>query len=452
MSLQNKIVILGAGIAGISTAYHIQKAQPDREVIIYEKTNDWGGLCGGFFVSSHLGDFWFDNAVHLSFASEEYVQKIFHTSSKPIKHIPICMNYSKGIWLKHPAQNNLFPLSIEEKVLALKDMIDNKNDRNGESINNFEQWLRAQYGDYFTENFPMKYTRKYWTTEAKNLSTTWVGSRFYTPKLDEILQGAMSDNTPNTYYAQEMRYPKEGQYRSFFKSLANQVNIAYNKEAIKIDTHNKVITFSDNSTQSYTTLISTLPIPILVNMIEQTPKSILEDASYLKATSVGIVSLGFSRINIPKNLWFYIYDEDKLFARVYSPSLKSPANAPKGCSSLQAEIYFSEFKPLEKLTHNQKNIQKFCIEHVINSFVDMGICDKDDIICQDFRILPYGNVIFTHDMEKYRHRVLEYIKNEGIFSCGRFGEWDYLWSNQSFMSGKKITDQITKTLFNTKIS
>ena len=37
----------------------------------------------------------------------------------------------------------------------------------------------------------------------------------------------------------------------------------------------------------------------------------------------------------------YIYDEDIPPARVYSPSLKSADNAPAGCSSLQAEIFFA---------------------------------------------------------------------------------------------------------------
>lgn len=168
-------------------------------------------------MPSPKGDFWFDNAVHLSFAPEEYVQNVFHSSSEPIRHIPVPMNYYKGAWLKHPAQNNLFPLNVKEKTLALKDMIDNPNPK--DNLKNFEEWLRAQYGNYFTENFPMAYTRKYWTTEARNLSISWVGQRLYTPNLEEILEGAMTDDTPNTYYAQEMRYPKEGQYRSFLNHL-----------------------------------------------------------------------------------------------------------------------------------------------------------------------------------------------------------------------------------------
>lgn len=434
----SKTIILGAGIAGISAAYHIQKINKKTKVTIYEKTHDWGGLCGGFYVPSSRGDFWFDNAVHLSFAPEKYVQEVFHNSSYPIRHIPVPMNYYNGTWIKHPAQNNLFPLSVREKTLALKDMIDNHNPK--EKLSNFEEWLRAQYGNYFTENFPMKYTRKYWTLEAKDLSTSWVGERLYTPNLEEILYGAMSPDTPNTYYAQEMRYPKEGQYRSFFKALANQVNIIYNKEAIKIDPKANAITFSDNTTGTYDTLVSTLPIPKIIKMIPNAPYEILESASHLKATSVALVSLGFNRQDIPKNLWFYIYDEDKLFARVYSPSYKSPANAPQGCSSLQAEIYFSDYKSLDSMINSSENIQDFLLKHTISSFINMGICKEEDIICKDFRIIPYGNVIFTHDMEKHRDKVLEYIQSEGILSCGRFGEWDYLWSNQSFLSGKNIAN------------
>lgn len=267
--MKNKIIILGAGIAGISAAYHAKEKYPKAEVIVFEKTNDWGGLCGGFYVSSPLGRFWFDNAVHLSFTSEEYVQKLFHSSSKPICHIPDPINYYKGIWIKHPAQNNLFPLNAKEKTLALKDMIENHNSK--KNLTNFEEWLKAQYGNYFSENFPMKYTKKYWTTEAKNLSTTWVESRFYTPNLEEILYGAMSTDTPNTYYAQKMCYPKEGQYRSFFKSLAYQANIIYNKNIIKIDTHNQNIICADGSIETYSTLISTLPIPEVIKMIQPPP-------------------------------------------------------------------------------------------------------------------------------------------------------------------------------------
>ena len=48
-------------------------------------------------------------------------------------------------------------------------------------------------------------------------------------------------------------------------------------------------------------------------------------------------------------MWFYIYDKNIKIARVHSPSLKSKFNAPKGCSSLQAEIYLSQNEKINKI-------------------------------------------------------------------------------------------------------
>lgn len=447
--MSQKIAILGAGIAGISAAYHAQQKYPNDEVVIYEKESFWGGLCGGFELDSILGKFWFDHFVHLSFASDPYVKDNFNRSATPILHTPDPINYYKNIQIKHPAQNNLYPLDPEIKVKIIKDMLKNVYEIPTEKreAKNFEQWLKFQYGDYFAEHFPMAYTRKYWTTEAKNLSVSWVGDRLYRPNIEEILYGAMSNNTPCTYYAKEQRYPKCGQYRSFFKLFANQCHILYNYEVSSIDMESKTLTFKTGDSKHFDKIISTLPLPSLPNLIVQCPKNIQEAKKDLFATSGAIVSLGFNKKIAVKNLWFYIYDEDILPSRVYSPSNKSPANAPKNCSSLQAEIYFSPLKPINALDSklkklSEEQIKKFFLEHTIEKFIKMGLCKESDIIAKDVRILPYANVIFTHQMEEKRQIIADYLSSIGLLSCGRFGEWDYFWSDQSFLSGKKAGQAI----------
>ena len=56
--------------------------------------------------------------------------------------------------------------------------------------------------------------------------------------------------------------------------------------------------------------------------------------------------------------------------------------------------------------------------------------------------LPFGNVVFDHGMEERRKIVLDFLEKENIHSCGRFGEWEYFWSDQSFLSGKKAAAKI----------
>ncbi len=75
-------IILGAGIAGISVAYHLK--QKNISSIIYEKNHYFGGLCSSFKIN----DFIFDNAVHLSFTKDEYVKKLFSNSCRVISHKP----------------------------------------------------------------------------------------------------------------------------------------------------------------------------------------------------------------------------------------------------------------------------------------------------------------------------------------------------------------------------
>ena len=248
----NNTIILGAGISGISAGYHL--GLKGFNSTIYEQDSEWGGLCGNFTIDG----FRFDKAVHLSFAKSEYVQELFKKSSPILRHKPAASNYYKGHWLKHPAQNNLAPLSADEKISIITDFI--KNSSKEHTISDYESWLRAQYGDYFSENFPMKYTRKYWTVDADKLSTTWVGTRMYQPDISEVLRGSYTTETPNTYYADEMRYPAKGGYKSFLNLMAKECNIVLNKKAVSIDTELKQVKFEDGSKKDYKHLVSSLPL------------------------------------------------------------------------------------------------------------------------------------------------------------------------------------------------
>ena len=52
----------------------------------------------------------------------------------------------------------------------------------------------------------------------------------------------------------------------------------------------------------------------------------------------------------------------------------------------------------------------------------------------------YANVIFTEPIYRCRDLVKSYLKSNEIIPIGRFGEWDYLWSDQSLLSGMNCFD------------
>lgn len=420
-----KTAILGSGIAGISAGYHLLKN--GEQATIYEKDDDWGGLCGNFTING----FRFDKFVHFTFTDNPYIKEIFEKSSPMYEHPAISTNYYKGYWLKHPAQNNLAPLPVDEKIEIIKGFVARKETPVSD-IENYEHWLRVQYGDYFAENFPFKYTRKYWGLEPKELETKWVGNRMHSPSLDEVLKGAFEQQNENFYYTKFMRYPKNGGFRSILNDCRKGLDIRFNKEVCEINTQNKTITFKDGENIEYKRLISSIPLPEMVEIIKNCPQDIKNAAKNLHYTSGYMVSLGFRRANVAKHLWFYIYDEDIMPARVYSPNMKSADNVPMGCSSLQAEIFFDCKTPIPPAEEVLKN--------TVQKVVDMGLFREDEIVVKDIRFEKYANVTFDKDIYKNREIILEYLAKVGIESIGRFGKWDYLWTFQAFQSGMEVVN------------
>jgi protoporphyrinogen oxidase len=417
-----KNIILGAGISGIGAAYELKKNKLDS--IVFEKSNNWGGLLDNFTIDG----FRFDKFVHFSFSKDEYVNDIFFKTPL-IKHDPLSSNYYKGYWLKHPAQNNLFPLSKEEQNKIIADFKNKKEILDVQEIRNYEEWLRIQYGDYFAENFPMVYTEKYWTVNASELETKWVGSRMYKPSLDEIENGCKTDETPNTYYTKEMRYPKKGGYKTFLNPMVEHLDIRTNSLVREIDFKSKRVILSDNSEYYFDNLISSIPLPEICKLIKDIPLEVIEASNKLNYTSGYLVSLGFNIPDVMNKLWFYIYDKNIITSRVYSPSMKSPDNAPKGTSSLQAEIYYNKGKKINKSDQE-------ILDETISDFIRMGLFKKEDLIVKDIRTEKYANVIFDHNIYENRRIVLNYLKKNNLISIGRFGEWEYFWSDQSLLSGK----------------
>ena len=416
------VAILGAGIAGIAAGYHL--SQRGIEHTIFEKNSSWGGLCDNFSIGE---GFLFDKFVHLSFTKSEVVKDLFHKNTAFYSHKPESSNYYKNLWLKHPVQNNLAPLSIEEKIRIIEDFVA-KPTLN--TIHNYEDWLLVQFGMYFKEHFPEKYTYKYWTLPSKELTTDWLGSRISIPSLEVLLRGAFEVQEKNFYYAQEMRYPQQGGYKSFLNTMAINTSIKTQKEVALIDPIHKKITFTDGSETNYEKLISSLPLPEIGKIIKDAPKKVVEAGEKLLATSGQLVSIGFNRPDIPKHLWFYIYDEDILPARAYSPSLKSPYNVPKGKSSLQFETYFSKKKP-KQLSGDS------LVNHIIEKGIQMKLWELNDIAITDYREEKYANVVFDFNRKSNVALIQDYLRTVGIISIGRFGEWDYFWSDQSLLSGFK---------------
>ncbi len=421
---EKNVVIIGSGVAGLAASYYLKKAGIDS--IIYEQSNTPGGLSKSF----SFGDYYFDYGGHCTFTKNKEIQEILESGIACHESIAIPYNFKKRNWIKHPVQNNLYSLSKNEKIAILEDFI---NKPQYESVQNYREWLLAAYGEYYTNNYPTLYTRKYWTVEPEQLETAWVGPRMYQSSLHEVLEGLFETDTPNVHYSNGIRYPKNGGFELFLTNMKKDAEISCSKQAKKIDPDKKIIEFSDHTFVKYHTLISTVPLPEYRKLLCNLNDEQIYAMEHLNYTSLTLISLGLKKVyDIPSTM-FYIYDEDILPARVYSTTVMSGKGRQH--ISLQAEVYSSRFKPL---TQTMEEIK----EQTIRQLIEMQVFKEEDLEVSDVRYEKYANIIFTPDIYDNRACVHELLRKQDIYYAGRFGDWDYLWTDQSMLSGKNAAMQI----------
>ena len=84
-----------------------------------------------------------------------------------------------------------------------------------------------------------------------------------------------------------------------------------------------------------------------------------------------------------------------------------------------------------------------CIEPVIKDLRRCGLIKEEDkIVFQEAKVANYANVIFDLDRAKALAIVHGYLDDIRIGYCGRFGDWGYMWTDESFISGENAAQKI----------
>jgi protoporphyrinogen oxidase len=434
------IVVLGSGMAGLGAAYklHGEGITPT----LYDKNGYYGGHTT---TIRYDNNFIFDLGPHISFTKDTRIQDLLADAvDQQYETVQINLNnYWRGHWPTHPVQLNLHGLPEDVIIKVIEDFVEERG-RPEPPIKNYADWLLASFGRSFAELFPMQYTRKYHTTTADNMTTDWLGPRIYRPNLQEVLRGAISPTAPNIHYITHFRYPTHGGFISYLKKLVPLGNLKLGHELVSINPKTRQLSFSNGHVTSYDGLVSSVPLPDLLRMIEGAPSDVVAAAGLLACSTCVLVNVGVNRPDLSPAHMSYFYDEDICFSRLSFPHMLSPNNVPEGAGSVQAEVYFSEkYKPLTGKPEDW-------IEPVIADLRRCGILrDSDTIISSAAWLLRYANVIFDLDRTAALKTVHAYLDDIGIAYCGRYGDWGYMWTDESFKSGELAAEKALTVLKST---
>jgi hypothetical protein len=86
-------------------------------------------------------------------------------------------------------------------------------------------------------------------------------------------------------------------------------------------------------------------------------------------------------------------------------------------------------------------------EPVIRDLHRCGLLREDDqILYRKAMFLKYANVIFDLDRAAALKTVHGYLDEIGIAYCGRYGDWGYMWTDESFKSEEEAASKALSAL------
>ena len=427
------IAVLGTGMAGLGAGHALNNAGVP--FICYDKNPYFGGHTWSFRYDE---GFVFDEGGHISFTKNERIRNLLAGNIAGKHEEPQLKidNYWHGHRITHPVQCNMRGLPPQLIVDVIRDFVA-VHETPMVAKPNYAQWLHQTYGKTFAETFPMVYGKKYHTVAMDQLTTDWIGPRMYRPSLDEIVHGAVAGQLKHAHYVDTFRYPSQGGFLSYLEAFARRFELRLDHRVSGLDTKRRILRFANGKEAPYERVISSMPLPALIPLIDGVPKDVLEASQKLAFTTAVLINLGIDRADLSDTHITYFYDEDVVFSRVNLPHMFSPHNAPNGCGTIQAEVYFSDkYKPL-------KDKPEAYIEPAIADLRRCGfIRESDRILLKDAAINRYANVIYDHDRAPALELVHGYLRDIGVVYCGRYGNWDHAWTDEAFLSGEAAAQQV----------
>ena len=141
---KKRIVILGAGLAGLSVAWHLQRK--GIECLIFEKESEVGGLCR----SKNINGFTFDYDGHLLHFKHSYTFNLIKNllGENLVEHKRSAWVYSYDRYTPYPFQANLYglPKSVVQDCLLGFIKVCNNGRKKTNNNHSFHDWIIQTLG------------------------------------------------------------------------------------------------------------------------------------------------------------------------------------------------------------------------------------------------------------------------------------------------------------------
>ena len=455
--VNQKVVVIGAGPAGLTAAYQLGKRQVPVTVLEADPS-----YVGGISRTVAYKGFHFDIGGHRFFSKSKEVEDLW-TELLPndmLEGPRLSRIFYRNKFFSYPLKplEALFQLGIGEATLCVLSYGKAKTFpiKNPKS---FEEWVTNQFGARLFNIFFKTYTEKVWGMSCKEISADWAAQRIKGLSLMSALTNAITKTLlPKTgsnvikTLINSFRYPRKGPGMMWdacaakVKEQGNKIKMGCKASSAHYDEIQKTwtVTYTDASGASHsetgTQLISTAPLrEMTLALSPKVSEKTQAAARALRYRDFLTVVLIVENVKDFEDNWVYIHDPDVQVGRVQNFKAWSPEMVPDpkfNCFGL--EYFCFENDGLWSMSDtNLINLGKKEIEKIgLASQIDV----VDGCVVRQSKAYP----VYDDDYSKHVNTIRSELRNRfpSLHLIGRNGMHKYNNQDHAMMTAMLVAENI----------
>lgn len=442
MDRSKKIAVIGAGPAGLSAAYCLVKE--GYKVDVYEADSQVGGMC----KTIDLWNWKVDIGPHRFFSSDRVVNELWlEVAGKDYEMVSrLTRIYYRSKFYLYPLKplNAFFNLGPFETLRCLLSYF--KQRINPVPLkDDFESWVTRRFGNRLFSIFFKNYSEKLWGVQCTELDSDFATQRIKKLSLYEAVKNAFLGGGGHKTLVDEFAYPLEGT-GMIYERMAEKIvrgggNLYLSSPVKKIIVENGITKGLLNHSSEiieYDTVISTMPLTLLVNSMDETPEEIRRKAGELKFRNTIVVYLNINGKDLFEDNWLYIHSPDIKTGRItnfrnWVPELYRGQDN----TIIALEYWCNDDDTMWRA--DEMAIITMAREDMIKTKLLASATILDGKVIKVPRCYP----VYKKGYKELLRPVEEYLKTiAGLFPIGRYGAFKYNNQDHSILMGILASENI----------
>ena len=443
-------VIIGAGPAGLTAAYHFGKQG------ILCKVLEADSVVGGI-SRTEVRDGWrFDIGGHRFFTKVPLVSQLWHeilNEDEFLLRPRMSRIFYKGNFYDYPlnARNALRNLGLFESLLCALSYFWVRVKKPSD-LTTFEGWTASQFGWRLYRTFFKTYTEKVWGIDGSKIQADWAAQRIKNLSLFKAVLNSLlprRNQKEITSLIEEFEYPLLGpgmMWERCHELITTQGSqVEFQSPVTKIKHSNGIATeveiTNSNEKKSFTTthIISSMPLPkLLLAMEPPAPSEVNEAANGLNFRGHITVALVVEEDDGFPDNWIYIHSPDVVLGRVQNFGRWSPHLVKDGRTCLGLEYFVDEGDSLwlsddsDLIELGKKEMKK------------LGLLEPEKVQSAYVVRMPKAYPMYDRDYKQNVETIRKWmdINTQNIYPVGRNGMHRYNNQDHSMLTAVLSVENI----------